>query len=104
NRRALCDDTAYFWRGCFCSHRGTKEEILMVTVLYIVQIIVAVTLIAILLVQMKGEGLSGAFGSDNPVYHKRRGLEATLYNLTIVLSAVFLILSLVSALATKYVQ
>ncbi len=76
----------------------------MVTVINIVQIIVSVTLIAILLLQIKGEGLSGAFGSDNPVYHQRRGLEATLYNLTIALSAIFLILSLVSALAPKFFQ
>jgi len=76
----------------------------MITVINIVQIIVSVTLIAILLLQIKGEGLSGAFGSDNPVQHQRRGLEATLYNLTIALSAIFLVLSLVSALAPKFFQ
>lgn len=74
----------------------------MITFINIVQIIVSVTLIAILLLQMKGEGLAGAFGSDNPVYHQRRGLEATLYNLTIALATIFLVLSLVSALAPKF--
>jgi protein translocase SecG subunit len=74
----------------------------MVTVINIVQIIVSLTLIVILLLQMKGEGLSGAFGSDSPVAHQRRGLEATLYNLTIALSAVFLLLSLASALAPQF--
>ena len=76
----------------------------MVNFIAIVQIIVSVTLIGILLLQMKGEGLTGAFGSDNPVYHQRRGLEATLYNLTIALSTIFLVLSLVSALAPKFFQ
>jgi protein translocase SecG subunit len=76
----------------------------MITFVNIIQIIVSVTLIAILLLQIKGEGLSGAFGSDNPVYHQRRGLEATLYHLTIALSAIFLILSLVSALAPQLIQ
>ena len=76
----------------------------MITVVNIVQIIISVTLIAILLLQIKGEGLSGAFGSDNPVYHQRRGLEATLYNLTIALSIIFLVFSLVSALAPKLFQ
>lgn len=76
----------------------------MVTVVSIIQIIVSVTLIVILLLQMKGEGLSGAFGSDSPVAHQRRGLEATLYNLTIALAAIFLLLSLASALAPKFFQ
>ncbi len=76
----------------------------MVTVINIVMIIISVTLIAVLLLQIKGEGLSGAFGSDNPVYHQRRGLEATLYNVTIVLSILFLVFALVSALAPKFFQ
>lgn len=76
----------------------------MITVINIVQIIVSVTLIAILLLQIKGEGLSGVFGGDNPVQHQRRGLEASLYNLTVALSAIFLLLSLASALAPKFFQ
>ncbi len=73
----------------------------MVTAINIIQIIVSITLIVILLMQMKGEGLSGIFGGEGSVYHQRRGLEATLFNVTVVLSAVFLILSLVSALAPR---
>ena len=76
----------------------------MINFISIVQIIVSVTLIIILLLQMKGEGLSGAFGSDSPVAHQRRGLEATLYNLTIALVAIFMVLSLASALAPKFFQ
>ncbi len=76
----------------------------MINFISIVQIIVSVTLIIILLLQMKGEGLSGAFGSDSPVAHQRRGLEATLYNLTIALVAIFMLLSLASALAPKFFQ
>ncbi len=67
----------------------------------IIQIIVSITLIGILLVQMKGEGLGGIFGGDSSVYHQRRGLEATLFNITVVLSAIFLLLSLVSAMAPR---
>ncbi len=73
----------------------------MLTAINIIQIIVSITLIAILLMQMKGEGLGGIFGGDSSVYHQRRGLEATLFNITVVLSAVFLILSLFSAIAPK---
>ena len=74
----------------------------MITVINIVQIIVSLTLIVILLLQMKGEGLSGAFGSDSPVAHQRRGLEATLYNITIALAVLFLVFSMISALAPRF--
>ncbi len=73
----------------------------MITAIEIIQIIVSATLIGILLMQMKGEGLGGIFGGDSSVYHQRRGLEATLFNITIVLVAVFLVLSLISAMAPR---
>ena len=76
----------------------------MITVINIVQIILSLTLIVILLLQMKGEGLSGAFGSDSPVAHQRRGLEATLYNITVALAAIFMVLSIASALAPRFFQ
>lgn len=69
----------------------------MLTVINIVQIIISITLIVILLMQIKGEGIAGAFGSDNPVYHQRRGLEATMYNITIALAVIFVVFSLVSS-------
>ncbi|MGB8644186.1 MAG: preprotein translocase subunit SecG [Anaerolineae bacterium] len=71
----------------------------MITAINIIQIIISITLVGILLIQMKGEGLGGIFGGDSSVYHQRRGLEATLFNITIGLSAFFLIFSLFSALA-----
>ncbi len=71
----------------------------MVTAINIIQIILSITLIGILLIQMKGEGLGGIFGGDSSVYHQRRGLEATLFNVTVVLSTIFLLFSLFSALA-----
>lgn len=76
----------------------------MITVINIVQIIISITVIAILLLQMKGEGLAGIFGGDSAVSHQRRGLEATLYNITIVLVVIFLVLSLASALAPRFFQ
>lgn len=73
----------------------------MLAAINIIQIIISITLIAILLMQMKGEGLGGIFGGDSSVYHQRRGLEATLFNVTVVLSTIFLIFSLFSAMAPK---
>ncbi len=65
--------------------------------LNIIQIIVSITLIIIILLQVKGEALGGAFGGPG-VARTRRGLERTLFNATIALSAIFLIISFVSAI------
>ncbi len=73
----------------------------MISAINIIQIIISITVVGILLIQMKGEGLGGIFGGDSSVYHQRRGLEATLFNITIVLSAIFLVFSLFSALAPR---
>jgi len=65
--------------------------------LNIIQIIVSITLIVIILLQVKGEALGGAFGGPG-VARTRRGLERTLFNATIVLSAIFLLISFLSAI------
>ena len=64
--------------------------------LNIVQIIVSITLITIILIQVKGE-TGGVFGGGVGMARTRRGLERTLFNITIVLSVVFLVLSFLSA-------
>jgi len=65
----------------------------------IIQIIISVALIAIILVQAKGQGgLGGIFGGDSSVYRTRRGVEKTLFNVTIGLAVAFFILSIVSVL------
>ncbi len=65
--------------------------------LNIIQIIVSITLIVIILLQVKGEALGGAFGGPG-VARTRRGLERTLFNATIALSAIFLLISFLSAI------
>lgn len=65
-------------------------------ILNIVQIIISITLIVIILLQVKGEALGGAFGGGG-VARTRRGIEKDLFNATIVLSAIFLLVSLLSA-------
>jgi protein translocase SecG subunit len=51
--------------------------------------------IAIILVQVKGQG-SGLFGSAEGSFRTRRGLELTLFRFTIFLVIVFIGLSIVS--------
>ena len=59
--------------------------------LVIPQILIAIALIATVLAQLHGGGLGGIFGQPDSVYRTRRGLERTLFKLTIVLAVVFVI-------------
>jgi preprotein translocase subunit SecG len=65
--------------------------------LNIIQIIVSITLIIIILIQVKGETGGSVFGGGAGVARTRRGLERTLFNATVVLSVVFLLISFLSA-------
>ena len=68
----------------------------MTTYLYIAQIIVAVALIMVSLLQVRGGGLGGIFGQADTVYRTKRGVEKTLFQLTIVLVVIFVVLAIVS--------
>jgi len=59
----------------------------------IAQILVAVALIATILFQLHGGGLGGIFGQAESVYRTRRGIEKTLFKLTIALTVIFIVLA-----------
>jgi len=62
----------------------------MLTAFYIVQVLLSVTLIAVILLQTKSAGLGSAFGSsDASIYQTRRGLDRILFNFTIALAVLF---------------
>ena len=62
----------------------------MVNYLNIALIIISVLLILSVILQSKGAGLGGLSGADSgAVYTARRGVERTLFRLTIVLSVIF---------------
>lgn len=62
-------------------------------------IVVSLMLMAVILMQSKGSGFSGAFGGDtSSIYRTRRGFERTLYNFTIGIGVVFVILSIIAAI------
>jgi preprotein translocase subunit SecG len=65
--------------------------------LNIIQIIISITLIVIILIQVKGETGGSVFGGGAGVARTRRGLERTLFNATVVLSVIFLLISFLSA-------
>lgn len=71
----------------------------METYLYVVQIILALVLIAIFLLQVRGGGLGGIFGQQTGMYRTKRGVEKTLFRFTIVLMVIFVIISVITVIA-----
>jgi len=67
----------------------------MTNVLQISLIITSVVLIASVILQSKGAGLGGLTGADTgSVFTARRGIERTLFWVTIFLSALFFALAI----------
>lgn len=69
-------------------------------VLNIIQVVLAVFLIAAILLQARGSGLGAAFGGDSNIYRTRRGIEKRLHIATIILVIAFLGVSLANTLFT----
>lgn len=63
--------------------------------LNILEIIVAVLLIIVILLQVQGSGLSGAFGGRGEFYRSKRSVEKLLIWMTIVLATLFAVLSII---------
>jgi len=59
-------------------------------------LIIALLLIITILLQQRGAGLGEAFGGTGGVYASRRGAERALYNITIVLSILFILMGGIS--------
>ena len=68
------------------------------TVLRVVQLILALLLVAAILLQARGTGLGSAFGGSGNVYRTKRGAEKKLFQFTIVLSILFFGIALVNVL------
>jgi preprotein translocase subunit SecG len=66
------------------------------TYLSIAQIVISVALVLAILLQVKGGGMGGIFGQADSVYRTRRGIERTLFQLTIVLAVIFIIISIIA--------
>ncbi len=60
-------------------------------------IVVSVALIASVILQSKGAGLGGLTGADTGgIFTARRGVEKTLFYVTIALSVLFFVLAVIS--------
>ena len=68
----------------------------MQTYLNVAQIVLSITLILAVLLQVRGGGLGGIFGQPDSVYRTKRGVEKTLFQLTIALVVLFITISVLS--------
>jgi preprotein translocase subunit SecG len=74
----------------------------LIVALRVLQMIVAILLIAAILLQARTQELGGVFGgAQATVFRTRRGLEKTLFQGTIGLAVLFIALSILSALAGR---
>lgn len=72
----------------------------MKSAIYGVEIAISIAMIVLLLLQLRGGGLSGVFGGGGggSSYRSRRGIERILFRVTIVLAALFVIVAALSLL------
>lgn len=66
----------------------------------IIQVVIAVLLIAAILIQERGTGLGSTFGGEGGIYRSKRGVERILFVATIALSILFA-LNAILAVAIK---
>lgn len=66
----------------------------MPTYLLVAQILTGIVLIASILFQLRGGGIGGIFGQADSVYRTRRGIESTLFKLTIILIILLVIFAI----------
>ena len=61
--------------------------------LNLAEIVVSVALIMVIILQARGSGFGGALGGSSSFFRTRRGAEKTLFQLTIVLVVIFILIS-----------
>jgi len=67
----------------------------------IAMIIISIALIASVILQSKGAGLGGLTGGDSgAIFTARRGVEKTLFQITVALSIIFFGLSIATVVLT----
>ncbi len=67
--------------------------------LALAMILISIALVAIILLQVKGEGIGGL--QSGSFVRTRRGLEKTLFQMTIVLVVIFLVVAAISVVASR---
>lgn len=70
----------------------------MKNVLLIINIVVAIAITGLILLQGKGAGLGSAWGGGGEMFQTRRGIEKVTLRITVALIIVFFVISVISFL------
>lgn len=70
----------------------------MANTIKIFQIILAVLLMVVILLQQRGSGLGDIFGGSGNMYRSRRGIEKMLFYATIVIAILFCLTAVFSVI------
>lgn len=70
-------------------------------IFYITQVILSATIILLVILQAQGTGIGRTFGGGGEFYRSKRGIEKTLFRLTIILITLFAINSIITTIITK---
>ena len=68
----------------------------MIEFLPIAQIVVAVAMIVLILLQQRGTALGSAFGQEGGFYSTRRGIQKKIFWGTVVCGALFIVLAVLN--------
>jgi protein translocase SecG subunit len=68
------------------------------TILTIIQVILAIVLMAAILMQAQGTGLGAGFGGSGETFRTKRGIEKNLHTATIVIAILFFAASFANVL------
>lgn len=64
--------------------------------LNLIQLVLAILIISLILLQAKGTGLGTAFGGQSNTYHSKRGVEKVIFTFTIACVSAFVIIALIN--------
>jgi len=74
---------------------------MIMNILWALQAVISLLLIACVLVQNKGQGFSMSMGAVSSAYRSRRGAEKLVFNATIILGILFGLNSLVMVILSQ---
>ncbi|HZT05993.1 MAG TPA: preprotein translocase subunit SecG [Chloroflexota bacterium] len=74
----------------------------LVPYLNLAQILVSGLLIVLILLQTRGTGFAAGYSADTSIFRTRRGVERTLFQLTIAVGVAFLAVSILSVVVPRF--
>jgi preprotein translocase subunit SecG len=69
--------------------------------LNIAQIVISLVVVGLILMQTRGTGFAAGYSADSSIFRTRRGLERTVFQLTIAVGVVFVLMSILSVVLPR---